>query len=104
MFTTLSSAALVAAMILGTTAPAMAGTTGWLDRDNVSGKGDYEDTKSHFDQQCRIKGSGQVIPTGDPVAGMPGVHNREPVGCWCINAEAQAGGGTCPDIEIKYTW
>ena len=76
---------------------ALAGDTGWLDRDDVSGKGDYEDTKSHFKIKCRLKDGPSPFPFNEP-----GYHCALPVGAYCVNADTSAG--KCKDIEVNYFW
>lgn len=87
---------------LAATSTAIAGNSGWLDRDNPSGKGDYEDTKSLLTQKCRfVAPPNAFIPVGN------GYHNEAPLGCWCVNEEVLAATGgeeTCKDIKIKYIW
>ena len=88
----------VAAMIF--TTPALAGSSPWLDRDNASGKGDYETTRDLLKIQCKIRGTKQKVSTGIPSAG----YYKDPVqGCWCINAKVP-GNNRCKDIVIKYRW
>jgi hypothetical protein len=48
----ISAVVCTAALMCGA---AYAGFTPWFDRDNPSGKGDYEDTKSLFSISCRFK-------------------------------------------------
>lgn len=76
---------------------AQAGSTPWLDRDNPSGKGDYEDTVNLLTIQCRIKGTKQNVDQGVPDA----KYHKDPIkGCWCVNRP----GDPCKDIEIRYKW
>lgn len=88
------------------------GWTGWLDRDNPSGVGDYEDINSFGPENicygespikvdCRRKSdliswnqTGQVV------------HNTLANGCWCKNEE-QVGYGNlsytiCDDYEVRF--
>jgi hypothetical protein len=84
--------------VLGGASPASAGSTPWLDRDNPSGKGDYEGTKSLLSLECRLKGTSRMITTGNP----QGYHCELPRGGWCVNDEVP--GGSCRDMEVRYSW
>lgn len=94
-----ASSILVAAFsaLCAVSSMAMAGSTPWLDRDDPSGVGDWEQTRDHLKIQCRLKG-GAPIP-----AGAPGYHCGLPKGAWCENAKTKPI-NSCKDIEVKFTW
>lgn len=79
-------------------APYQAGSTGWIDRDNPGGVGDYETTKDIFNLKCRFVG-GSPLVTGSPNASY---HCELPTGGWCENTPA--GVTSCKDIEVQYSW
>ncbi|MBN1175896.1 hypothetical protein JXA48_04600 [Candidatus Woesearchaeota archaeon] len=80
--------------------------TTWLDRDNPSGAGDYEDINGFgaeticggeqpLNIECRRKTD--YMPwnlTGELV------HATTKTGCWCVNAEQN--GGYCSDYEVRF--
>lgn len=74
-------------------------STPWLDRDNPSGKGDFETTEDLLKVKCRIIGTHKRVKEGKP---NEGYHRAVPNGgCWCVNDDAPGG---CQDIEVQYTW
>jgi Mucin-2 protein WxxW repeating region len=94
----------------------------WLDRDDPSGKGDYEDLASLVKEgklkcrrplavQCRYKddkkvwGSQVASYAGTNSAGA-GYHCETQKGGWCVNAETKPKGSeqnpTCKDSEVRF--
>jgi hypothetical protein len=93
----------------------------WLDRDDPTGKGDYEDLPTLIKEgkikcrrplaiQCRYKDTKQVwgsqvaAYTATNTAGA-GYHCETTKGGWCVNAETKPAGSeskpTCKDSEVR---
>ena len=73
------------------------GNTGWLDRDNQSGKGDYENVSAHFKLECRFKGGGKITHQNPK-----GYNCNLPKGGFCVNGKPS--GHRCKDMEVRYNW
>lgn len=93
--------------------------TNWLDRDNPSGNGDYENaippysvppsnpygtligpgTQCEFPEyRVRIKGSAEEYNDVNDLPYSGFIHDR-PGGVFCVNKENKI---KCPDLEVKY--
>jgi hypothetical protein len=73
---------------------ASAGTTGWLNRDNPGGTGDWENAVGLVSSvEC------QIIATGQSTVGMPG-YTCTTSGSVCQNTAAQA----CKDTRVRFTF
>lgn len=75
---------------------ASAGWTPWFDRDNPSGKGDYETTSNLLKVECRFKSNKQTI-TNSSHAGYECNIKR---GGRCINGIPS--GNKCKDMEVRF--
>ena len=72
------------------------GATPWLDRDNPSGKGDYETINSLLKPQCRFVSGGGVPSLPQYQCSIPKNGGK------CINGSP--AGSYCRDIKIRYHW
>jgi hypothetical protein len=94
--------------------------SGWLNRDNPSGQGDYETLPDLIKEgklkcrrplavQCRYRPNGAVwgsqIGTGTTypatVTAGPGYHCETLKGGWCVNSEIKPK-GQCKDSEVRF--
>ena len=90
----------------------------WLDRDDPSGKGDYEDLKSLIKEgkivcpksvgvQCRYKGPpgtvwGQEIVGSSSInPSQAGYNCKYALGGWCVNSNTTPK-GSCRDSEVRF--
>jgi hypothetical protein len=82
----------------GVMPPYPAGHTGWLDRDNPSGTGDWETTKDLLKIKCRFTAGHASITTGSPAG-----YTCAPLpGGVCKNGTP--AGNKCKDMQVQYTW
>lgn len=86
------------AVAVGVSGVAYAGSSPWFDRDNQSGKGDYETMADLMKLECRLKTNQQIVTTGNPDAGYTADVAK---GCYCENG---GNGNNCQDLEARWTW
>ena len=90
--TTLKAA--IAILALSSATVATAGTTGWLNRDNPGGTGDWENAAALVSStEC------QIIATGQSTVGMAG-YTCTPSGSVCQNTAARP----CQDTKVRFTF
>lgn len=79
--------------------PYPAGHTGWLNRDNPSGTGDWETTKDLLKISCRFAKQPQIM-----------VHTNSPAGYTCdvptggLCKNGTPAGNKCRDLQVQYHW
>jgi hypothetical protein len=90
--------AIVLAVTFAAAQTALAATP-WIDIDDPSGKGDYE----QINVECKIKGTNEIVTDGK-VNGVaaPGYYCQAPRGGWCVNAETVPA-NSCRDMEVRWS-